>query len=331
MQTSKKPKGLAKIWREIKRPFRIDRWLDRKLRGMSKKDYKHFTYHLAWCNEVIIEKDGRVHIPNVEFYLAYECNLKCEFCALLNPFRTGIVAKEYLVDSFEKWSRKVSPGHVRLLGGEPLLNPDIAEIVTAASRLWAPAQIQVWTNAVLLPRVSDDILRTFQKCNVFMNISQHLDTDGYREILKKSTERLAKFGIQYHVEESFREWRKFIAINADGIPSPCCSDHKKSYERCHAKQCTTIEGDYIYRCSHLANMISAISEKSIGPEWNRVLTHKPMTLENSPEEIRNYLIGDAMKECSVCPEVRDIVEPRQLSLETIQSIKGHIQQLQKTA
>jgi len=67
-------------------------------------------------------------------------------------------------------------------------------------------------------------------------------------------------------------------------------------------------------------------------EWDKVLRHKPVTFESSPQAIRDYLQSGPMPECSVCAEKPKIVESRQLSMEEIQRMKQRIrQQIPKAA
>jgi hypothetical protein len=238
-----------------------------------------------------------------------------------------------LLDSFEKWSRKISPRRIRLYGGEPLLNPDIAEIVTAVKHYWSQASCQIVTNGTLLPRIPDDTLQIFGKHNIHFHISQHLVTEEYRDTLKQSLTRLEQFGIPYYAEESFRIWHKVYDTDANGVPIPCFSNPHTAYLHCTANHCTLVHGDCLYKCAELVSKVLAVQTESLGPEWNnQVLTHKPVTVESSPQEIRNYLHGGAMPECSICPETREHIEARQLSMEEFRSIKQHIQQrIQKIA
>ena len=67
-------------------------------------------------------------------------------------------------------------------------------------------------------------------------------------------------------------------------------------------------------------MILARKEGALGPEWDQVLTHKPVSLENSPQEIVDYLLSGQMPECSACPERHESVEARQLSMEEVRRI-----------
>ena len=321
-KVAKFPLKVTEEWNRVLHRGFTFRGLDRWVRGMSHYEYERYRWHKG----IVIRKDGRVNVPTLEFSLADGCNLKCEFCVHLNPFRTGFVSKETLIDSFEKWSRKIATRNVMLIGGEPLLNPGIAEIIIAVQRCWPRSQRRILTNGVLLPRVSDDVLRVFHKYNVFVGISEHMDTPEHRENLKQSLSRLRQFRILYSVNESFRGWHNGRDVDAYGVPVPCNSNPETAHQLCCAKHCPTIQGDRLYSCSHLANMIAAVQEGAIGPEWRTVLAHRPVTLESSPEEIRNYLRAEPMPECSVCPETYKTTKARQLSMEEVQQIKHHIRE-----
>jgi len=278
---------------------------------------------------VIIGKDGKVHTPAIRFYLALGCNLKCKHC--IYAFRQGIIPKETLIDSFEKWNRKLSPELIILYGGEPLLNPEIADIVIAVKHYWQQSQCLIFTNGILLPRLPDSTLQVFAENNVQVHISQHIVTQEYRDTLKQSLFLLGQFGIKYSIANAFRNWHRTYDIDNDGVPMPCQSDMKTAYKNCTAKYCTLVHGNYLYRCVGLANKIMAAEAGIIGQEWNdRVLTHKPVTFESSPKEICDYLLKKAVPECSVCPETRESVEHSQLSTEEVTAIKSCIAERNKS-
>jgi organic radical activating enzyme len=292
-------------------------------------EHEHKLSERKYHQSLVIGKDGKVHLPHIRFYLAFGCNLKCEQC--IYAFQQGIVSKETLFDSFEKWSRKISAKLVRLYGGEPLLNPDIADIVIAVKNYWRHSQCLILTNGILLPRLPDSTIQIFAENDVRIQISQHIDTQEYREILAQSLPRLKRFRVQYHVDQSFHRWHKTYDIDSDGVPVPCHSNMEIAYRNCVAKHCVLVHGDYLYRCVGLANKIMAAQAGLLGAEWNdRIFAYKPVTFENSPAEIRDYLRSGAIPECSVCPETRELIEHRQLSMEEVESIKYHIEQRNKS-
>jgi len=80
----------------------------------------------------------------------------------------------------------------------------------------------------------------------------------------------------------------------------------------------------MYYCAKLAHMILAVKDEAIGPEWDRVLSHKPVSFESSQQEILDYLRQGAVPECSVCPETYEVVEARQLAAADVNRIKQTI-------
>jgi uncharacterized radical SAM superfamily Fe-S cluster-containing enzyme len=72
----------------------------------------------------------QVCIPRVQISLANGCNLKCYGCSHLNPLRKGIIPADEIQYWCNTWKTKIVPNQVDLLGGEPFLNKDIANIIT---------------------------------------------------------------------------------------------------------------------------------------------------------------------------------------------------------
>ena len=342
MQQTSKPKGLAKIWREVKRPFRKvfsspgNNGLDSTAPTLSnisneqitrQKNTRAKSYRESYCDSFIIDKDGKVHLPRVDCNIAFGCNLKCEYCTAISPFRTGIASKVALIDSFEKWSHKISPETIRLLGGEPLLHPDIAEIVVATVHCFPQAQINITTNGLLIARLPDEVLLIFRKHNVHLIISQHMDTDEHNELLGRPIERIKTFRVSHEVYPSHIEWE--IHINADhmGVPTPCQSNPEIAFNSCLCgNTALAIDGDYLYRCLRLLNMRQAVLEGALGPEWDKVLAHTPVSFLSSSEMIIDYCMGGPMPECTACPESYSVCEPRQLSTGEIRRIQENIRQ-----
>jgi MoaA/NifB/PqqE/SkfB family radical SAM enzyme len=128
------------------------------------------------------------------------CNLSCGYCSEYDNFSPPIplpVLKER-IDALHR----LGVVNIALLGGEPLLHPDIADIVAYANR---HAQVSLTTNAFLL---SDEIIEHLNRahlCNLQVSIDT-LKPDPARYIQKslksvfpklKRLQQLAKF--DFHV------------------------------------------------------------------------------------------------------------------------------------
>mgnify|MGYP000004567971 FL=1 len=107
----------------------------------------------------LIDSYGRVH-RDLRVSLTDRCSLRCTYCMPFNfdkwlPSETLLTATE-LVKVIEI---AVSQGirEVRLTGGEPLLRPDIVEIVSRINALDNAPELSMTTNGVALAKVAKDL------------------------------------------------------------------------------------------------------------------------------------------------------------------------------
>lgn len=72
-------------------------------------------------------------LRTIYFYLTNDCNLRCRHCWIAPTFQSGTVSGSYLsFDMFKSIVEQAKPlglGNVKLTGGEPLLHPQILEIL----------------------------------------------------------------------------------------------------------------------------------------------------------------------------------------------------------
>ncbi|MEO8450624.1 MAG: radical SAM protein [Gemmatimonadota bacterium] len=102
-------------------------------------------------------KDGKIRAKAIEYSVAYHCNLKCSACSHMSPY----ISKEFpTLESFERdleaLTKVLHVGDIRMLGGEPLQNPQVVDFLKAARRSGIADQIMLTTNGLLLAGMSDE-------------------------------------------------------------------------------------------------------------------------------------------------------------------------------
>ena len=114
------------------------------------------------------------YLPYLEFHIADHCNLNCKACS----HYSGLVKEprfsnlEKLTRDFERLHEFIDDlGMIRILGGEPLLNPEVSEYVKLCRRLYPHAIICVVTNALLLQRMPEEFFETLRECTARIDIS----------------------------------------------------------------------------------------------------------------------------------------------------------------
>ena len=79
----------------------------------------------------------KIHLDKLEFYITNVCNLTCSNCNRYNNFHFKGWAKwDDYAEGLEQLSRHVHVQKPVILGGEPLLNPDIVKWINGLQRLW---------------------------------------------------------------------------------------------------------------------------------------------------------------------------------------------------
>ena len=126
-------------------------------------------------------------IESLEYHVADHCNLNCAGCSHFSP-----LAKPWLVDPevFEKeWKEVADSGlkikRIRILGGEPLLHPELGYMLKCVRCLFPDSDINVVTNAILLQKKKEELLPVFIRNKISITVScypgLYLD---YKELLR---------------------------------------------------------------------------------------------------------------------------------------------------
>ena len=97
--------------------------------------------------------------PTLNYFnvnLVEHCNLNCKYCDHFAP-----LAEEKYTDikSLEKDLKRMSSllniNSVGLMGGEPLLHPNLVEILKMSRAVLKNTKLTIFTNGILLPKMDD--------------------------------------------------------------------------------------------------------------------------------------------------------------------------------
>ena len=177
----------------------------------------------------------------LEMHLMNSCNLKCRGCSHFSNIATDEDIES--VDSFGKNIERLSKVQpviykIRLLGGEPFLNPQIAEYCEIVRRFYPYTDIHIVSNGLLLIRIEDVILKKIADLKIAIDISVYPPTE---KILSEIVDRLNKYGIKCETTPKIVEFRKRMDLKGNANP-------KKSYDTCVSKQCHFYNNGFLSAC-----------------------------------------------------------------------------------
>jgi len=176
----------------------------------------------------------------LEVNLVDHCNLNCKGCTHFSPLSEQEFAD---FDVFEKDLLRLSQlfdniATLRLLGGEPLLHPDLLKFIITSRSVFPNSQICLVTNGTLLSKQKDEFWNTCQQNNILIQVTRYpinLDIP----IIEATAER---FQSKLEVSDKISEFYKFINLSGNSPPEIAFRQCKKM------GRCTTLRDGKIYAC-----------------------------------------------------------------------------------
>lgn len=187
-----------------------------------------------------------------EFHLVEHCNLKCAGCTHFAP----LAKEEYLsIEAFKSDIDRLSvlshkkARFINLLGGEPLLHPDIQQFLYCAREAFPDSIIRVVTNGIKLLDMDEKFWVACKENDIIIGITEYPIGINYKERI----ELIKRKGIQF---ESFNSddlprdemWR--LSLDESGLNRPT-----DNFMRCpRANACVFIKHGKVFNCATMANI-----------------------------------------------------------------------------
>ena len=113
-------------------------------------------------------------INYIETHLVDHCNLKCRGCSHFS----GLAPEQYksfndFQAEMEQLSRVADVGIIRLMGGEPLLHPQVVEFCEITRSIFPKAEVVLVSNGILLSHLIDDDINRLNQSNIELCISNY--------------------------------------------------------------------------------------------------------------------------------------------------------------
>lgn len=173
------------------------------------------------------------------------CNLNCAHCGSFAP----LAEEEYLdIEQFSKDMEKLSQltggevHHIQILGGEPLLHPNVNGFCKIARIYFPIGIIRVVTNGILIKNMNDEFWETCRKYDINIAPTEYPINIDYEEIQKYIESK----GVKFEKYGSALPWLKI------GLTETGNRNENYSFLKCHnANNCCAVRNGKIYACSRI--------------------------------------------------------------------------------
>lgn len=180
------------------------------------------------------------YLPYLEYHVADHCNLNCKYCTHYSPLVPQPVYTEYeqfAADLRQLKKYIIDIGVIRILGGEPLLNPELGRFIELTRELYPASIITVVTNGMLLDRLEPSLIEAMKRNMAFFHISFYPPLkDKVQEIQKYLYEK----EIPYTITPMITEFNKTQTMTPQA--------DEDFFYRCFQASCTCLHGGKMAPC-----------------------------------------------------------------------------------
>lgn len=182
---------------------------------------------------------------HLDVHVTDHCNLNCRGCEHYSSISDPVFAD--LGDTIADLERLAglfdNIEQIYLLGGEPLLHPEVEKFVHETRRVFPRTRLSVMTNGILVTRMPESFWRTLH------DEKTTLLCDAYP--INISKERIDALGLQHGiVVEWMKPAEQFFKIPVDLRAS---ADPKRSFDSCRGlSNCAIVRDGRLYTCAHVA-------------------------------------------------------------------------------
>lgn len=259
--------------------------LEKELQGRNIKNYDYFD-----CNKYVgaleaqweasnperyafFEKNVNLEIMNdeernsflskqlkssldFEVNIADHCNLNCQSCNHFSPlaketFLNLDIMKSDLQRIYNLYGKSI--GNVMLLGGEPLLHPQINDVLKIARGSLPEVSVALVTNGILLPKMDKEFWNLMRDLQISLNVTVYPIHFNYEKYEAKAQE----YGIKNNFDHASLKGRKEVVKTTYVMPirdSATFSPYQMYAKCAHANFCVALREGRLYNCSFAANV-----------------------------------------------------------------------------
>lgn len=243
----------------------------------------------------------RNSIQHLDYHLTTHCNLNCKGCSVFSP-----IAKEWFADP-EEFKKEIealrrtldgaSPANLHLLGGEPLLHPQIESFAVIARDVFSEARIDFTTNGLLVGQMPESFWETLRQTKVAIKFTRYPIALDYDEMVRY---------VQSKGVEVFSAGGEIAFFRRIPMIPKGTFNMFRSYTQCPYTDCAQLRNGKLFRCpaSAFHDILNENLESSGSAYKGRFKLSRrdyvDLYNENTTRETVYGFLSNAIPFCSYC-------------------------------
>lgn len=239
----------------------------------------------------------KLHLKHIEYEIVDHCNLRCQNCtkfSYLKEKKNLSLAK--IKEDFTKINNRFQLDEFTILGGEPLLHPQIIGIMLTAKKIFTNTQLKIISNGTTFLKKSPLFYNVLASTKILIEISKYDLNLDYNKM--KALSRSIGINFRFIDKPVFTEF-----VNIEGTSNP-----ENSFKACRDSFfCPNYRDEKLYTCGF------AYSSKFLSD--NNHISKKALdngvSIYASNTELLSYL-NKPVATCLYCKAEEDIQRPWKL-------------------
>ena len=187
-----------------------------------------------------------------EIHLVDHCNLNCQSCDNFSPLADEIYVNKL---KFNRDLRRLSIlakdkiKNVRMLGGEPLLHPEVSDFLKISRNYFPEANVRLTTNGIKLSKMPENFWRTCNETRAIIEITYY-PININKEEIKRLAKEYAVVVVPFDKTDKIikTSYRNPVKEEKSGNPD-------KKYKKCYQRgRCVSLKDGKIYPCTCIPNI-----------------------------------------------------------------------------
>jgi len=205
--------------------------------------------------------DGRIRNDKCEINVVEHCNLSCKGCSHLSPILPKhFVSPVDISTDLSILARHYRADEVRLVGGEPLLHPDLPAVAAAVRASGITERVCVVTNGLLLDRMDESFWQAVDKVEVSLYPGRHPSAEHHA----RYEDRARDHGVDLVASRVDRFRQSYTEL-----PNHDRALTERVFRSCkivHDWRCHTVANGMLFRCPQSYFLPKVLTEHFAVPD-----------------------------------------------------------------
>jgi len=195
---------------------------------------------------VMLDLNRKPILNYLETNITDHCNLNCKGCShFSNICKSSFINVIDLEKDLDKINKHFTLLCFRLLGGEPLIHPDIVNIFNKTRASLPDTELIIVTNGILIPQISQKVMDAIRENNIIVSISLY---EPMMERLSLIINRLEENHIKYFINDDYFKEPTIIHQFHTALSTLKNEEGYEANKKCGGRFCRFLRNGKISKC-----------------------------------------------------------------------------------